>query len=68
MADIVGDVILDVRGGTIDEVYGGSKGDLASLGSGHIEEAADIDGKVTLNLEGGVITDAYGGSNINGSI
>ena len=68
LADIVGDVIFDVRGGTIDEVYGGSKGDLASLGSGHIDEAADIDGKVTLNLEGGIITDAFGGSNINGNI
>ena len=68
LADIVGDVVLDVRGGTIDEVYGGSKGDLASLGQGHIDESADIDGKVTLNLEGGIITDAFGGSNINGAI
>ena len=68
LADIVGDVILEVRGGTIDEVYGGSKGDLQSLGTGHINESADIDGKVTLNLEGGIITDAFGGSNINGVI
>lgn len=68
LADIEGDVTFDVRGGTITNVFGGSKGDLASLGQGHIDESADIDGDVTLNLEGGLITNAFGGSNINGNI
>ena len=67
-ANITGDVTFDVRGGTIANVFGGSKGDLSTLGNGHENKAADITGNVTLNLEGGSITNAFGGSNYNGSI
>jgi hypothetical protein len=68
MASITGNVVLNVYGGTFENVYGGSKGDLASLGSGHVDKAANISGNVTLNLYGGTIENAFGGSNINGSI
>jgi hypothetical protein len=61
MAEIQGNVQFDVRGGTINNVFGGSKGVLN-------ETAANIDGNVTLNLEGGTITNAFGGSDQNGSI
>ena len=64
LADIEGDVTLDVRGGTIAKVFGGSKGREGTTDA----DAADIDGNVTLNLEGGNITNAFGGSNINGNI
>ncbi len=60
-ANITGDVRLDVRGGTITNAFGGSKG--VQNGA-----AANITGNVTLNLEGGEITDAFGGSNYNGNI
>lgn len=61
MAEIQGNVKLDVRGGTITNVFGGSKGVLNGT-------AANIDGNVTLNLEGGEITNAFGGSDQNGNI
>ena len=64
LADIEGDVTFDVRGGTITNVFGGSKGQAGDTP----DDAADIDGNVTLNLEGGNITNAFGGTNINGSI
>ena len=64
LADIVGNVTFDVRGGEIENVFGGSKGRAGDTP----EDAADIDGNVTLNLEGGEITNAFGGSNINGAI
>ncbi len=64
LADIDGDVTFDVRGGTIANVFGGSKGREGTTD----DDAADIDGNVTLNLEGGNITNAFGGSNINGNI
>lgn len=67
-ADITGNVTFDVRGGTITNVFGGSKGDLASLGTGHANKQANITGSVTLNLEGGEITNAFGGTNYNGNI
>ena len=60
-AEITGNVKLDVKGGTITSVFGGSKG--VQNGA-----AADINGNVTLNLLGGAITDAFGGSNQNGNI
>ena len=66
LADIYGDVTLTIEGGTIDEVYGGSKG---SAGT-----AANIYGNVKLNIYGGtigrsgVIGRAFGGSNVNGNI
>ena len=64
LADITGNVTLNIRGGVITQAYGGSKGRDGNTD----DDAADIDGKVTLNLEGGTITDAFGGSNINGAI
>jgi hypothetical protein len=64
LADIEGDVTFDVRGGTITNVFGGSKGQEGDTP----DDAADIDGDVTLNLEGGNITNAFGGTNINGNI
>ena len=66
-ADITGNVTLNINGGTITNVYGGSKGatnkgaDIKDDGSGNM-------GTVTLNLTGGTITNAFGGSNINGNI
>lgn len=60
-ADIIdGDVTLNILGGVIGSVYGGSKG-TSTL-------AANINGNVTLNLFGGTITNAFGGSNVNGNI
>jgi hypothetical protein len=67
-ANITGNVVLNLEGGTYKNVYGGSKGDLASLGSGHIDKQANIGGNVTLNLHGGKIDNVFGGSNINGNI
>lgn len=64
LADIEGNVTFDVRGGTITNVFGGSKGQAGD----RPEDAADIDGNVTLNLEGGNVTNAFGGTNINGNI
>ena len=62
LADIKGNVTLDVEGGNIAPVFGGSKGVEGDGG------AADIDGSVTLNLYGGTIDQAYGGTNNNGNI
>ena len=67
-ADITGNVTLNIHGGNYYNVYGGSKGDLASLGQGHTTKAANISGNVTLNLYGGIIENAFGGSNVNGDI
>ena len=67
-ADHLSNVTLTVRGGTINKVYGGSKGRLADPDQGIQAKAANIYGNVTLNLEGGTIGNAYGGSNINGNI
>ena len=60
LASITGNVTLNVEGGIIDNVFGGSKGTM--------ETNAFITGNVELNLYGGTIGNAYGGSNINGSI
>ena len=65
-AVIHGNVTLNVEGGTIGRVFGGSKGRIATDTSTAF--AADIYGDVTLNLVGGTIVDAFGGSNINGAI
>lgn len=60
-ADITGNVTLTIKGGEMNNVYGGSKGSNTT--------AADINGNVTLNIYGGNINnDAFGGSNINGNI
>lgn len=66
LANITGNVTLNMWGGTVENVFGGSKGRAASdpLGA----KAANITGDVTLNLMGGDITNAFGGSNINGNI
>lgn len=66
LADITGNVTLNMWGGTVENVYGGSKGRAASdpLGA----KDANIYGDVTLNLMGGTIENAFGGSNINGNI
>lgn len=71
-ADITGNVTLNINGGTIDNVYGGSKGAddpgvNASQGA-RDTAAANITGNVTLNIYGGKIIKAFGGSNINGNI
>ena len=59
-ANITGNVVLNVEGGTFENVYGGSKG---------VEGTpANITGNVTLNLYGGIIGNVYGGSNVNGNI
>ena len=64
LADIIGDVTVNIYGGEYENVYGGSKGQSGSSP----DDAADIDGKVTLNLYGGTIVNAFGGSNVNGNI
>ena len=60
LAAIYGNVTLTVNGGTIQNLYGGSKGAVGT--------AANITGNVKLNIYGGDIERAYGGSNINGDI
>lgn len=60
-ANITGNVVLNLKGGTMENVYGGSKGTNSV--------AANITGNVTLNLYGGTVSqDAFGGSNVNGNI
>ena len=60
MANINGNVTLNVEGGTYLNVFGGSKGTTST--------AANISGDVTLNLYGGTMTNAFGGSDVNGNI
>ena len=67
-ANIDGNVSLTIQGGTIGRVFGGSKGDLSSLGGDHSDVSANITRNVTLTLNGGSIGAAFGGSNINGTI
>ena len=71
-ADIYGNVTLTIKGGEMDNVYGGSKGANPAANASDEEKAAaaaDINGNVILNLYGGNIAqNAYGGSNINGNI
>ena len=61
-------ITLNVQGGKLDKVFGGSKGDLASLGAGHTNRPANIYGDITVNVTGGTIGYVYGGSNYNGNI
>ena len=78
LANITGNVTLNVEGGTYINVFGGSKGRLAKSAVGVegeegyqpaiSEKAADINGDVTLNLYGGTMTNAFGGSDVNGNI
>lgn len=67
-ANVAGNVTLNVYGGTYTNVFGGSKGDLSTLGGGHVDKAANIGGNVTLNLYGGTMENVFGGSNVNGNI
>ena len=56
-----GNVHLTVKGGTYENVYGGSQGTTTT--------GANIEGNVQLDIYGGTITNAiYGGSHIKGSI
>ena len=66
-ANIDGSVTLNINGGTITNVFGGSKGVMGN-GSTISDIEANITGTVTLNLHGGTITNAFGGSNIKGNI
>ena len=72
LAPLYGSVNLTVEGGVMDYVYGGSKGDLASLNgpgeTSHTDNPANISGDVTLTIKGGQIKNVFGGSNINGNI
>ena len=64
-----GNVTLNIFGGTMTNVYGGSKGVADDPNTVADESvAANIDGNVTLNLYGGTVTNAFGGSNQNGNI
>ena len=64
LADITGDVTLNIKGGTFSRVFAGSKGKLGDTPA----DSANISGRVTLNLHGGIIDTAFGGSNVNGNI
>lgn len=80
IANIYGNIVLTIDGGTIDNVFGGSKGVAVGDSEYPLGVSADIkdypegnaqhgsSGNVTLTLHGGTITNAFGGSNINGSI
>ena len=68
LADIIGDVTLTVNGGTIVNVWAGSKGVAAGDATYPAGKAANINGNVKLNIYGGDIERAYGGSNVNGNI
>ncbi len=61
-------VTLNLWGGTVTNIYGGSKGVAAGDSKYPAGKAANIYGNVTLNLFGGTVTNAFGGSNINGNI
>lgn len=68
-ANITGNVVLNIEGGTYTNVFGGSKGRLSGTNSPEDPgKSADITGNVTLNLKGGTIENAFGGSNVNGNI
>ena len=60
LANITGNVTVNIWGGTIYNVYGGSRGTA--------EKAADISGNVTVNIYGGNLGNVFGGSNVNGNI
>ena len=66
--DAPSDVTLNIQGGRIDKVFGGSKGDTTALGSEHKNLASHIYGNVTVNVTGGELGYVYGGSNYNGNI
>lgn len=55
-ANVSGNVTLNVKGGTITNVFGGNN------------LSGTIGGDVTLNLYGGTITNAFGGNNAGGNV
>ena len=59
-ANLVGDITLNVYGGTYENIFGGSQGTLS--------EPANIEGNVTLNFYGGNVQRLFGGSDVNGNI
>ena len=70
-ANITGNVTLNIKGGTFNNVFGGSKGVTDGTAANILDNASTTDvceGNVTLNLYGGTITNAFGGSNLNGNI
>ena len=67
-ANITGDVNLTVKGGTFENVYGGSKGDLEAIGEDHNDKLVTIGGDVNLTITGGTIDTVFGGCNINGNV
>ena len=68
LANIYGNVSLTIEGGTIGEVYGGSKGVAEGDATYPDGKAANIYGNTELNIHAGEIDKAFGGSNINGNI
>ena len=54
-ADLVGNITLNIVGGSMNRAFGGSKN-------------ADIDGNVTVNVTGGSINELFGGNNVGGNI
>ena len=78
-ANIYGNVVLNLEGGTYTNVFGGSKGvangvsaDILAVTdevhTAHPDLVVGHGGNVTLNLHGGKIDNVFGGSNINGNI
>ena len=63
-----GNINLVVKGGTFQNVYGGSKGDLAAIGTGHTDRPVIIEGNVNLTITGGTIDTIFGTCNINGNV
>lgn len=63
-----GNINLVVKGGTFQNVYGGSKGDLAAIGDGHTDRQVIIEGNVNLTITGGTIDTIFGACNINGNV
>ena len=70
LADINGDVTLNVLGGNYENVFGGSKGRKGDTSTSPEteEKAANINGNVTLNLNGGTMVNAFGGNDVIGRI
>ncbi len=55
-ADINGDIILNVKGGTYDTIFGGNK------------SGGTVDGNITVNITGGNIKNVFGGNNLGGHV
>lgn len=66
----IGNVHLVVKGGTYENIFGGSQGRLANTDPDHPDaKSADISGHILLEIFGGTVTNAiYGGSHILGDV